>query len=64
MATGQHHEAPDALVEAVAGFAHEAIAPEMRAAGMFAPPADAPASASPIEKLVAFTGRSVTRSSQ
>jgi uncharacterized protein (TIGR03086 family) len=61
-AIGLPYEPPDALVAAVDGFAREAILPTMREAEMFAAPADAPAIATPIEQLVAFTGRSVVRS--
>ncbi|MDQ1712558.1 MAG: hypothetical protein QOE45_2008 [Frankiaceae bacterium] len=59
-ATGQPYAPPDALVAAVDAYAREAIVPSMRAAGMFAPPVEAPAGATPIERLVAFTGRAVS----
>jgi uncharacterized protein (TIGR03086 family) len=61
-ATGQAYDPPDALVAAVDTFAREAIVPAMREAGMFAAPEDAPADATPIERIAAFTGRSVVRS--
>lgn len=61
-ATGQPYEPPDGLVAAVDAFAREAIVPAMREAGMFAAPAEAPADATPIERLVAFTGRPEPRS--
>ena len=58
-ALGQPYEPPDELVAAVDGFAREAIVPAMREAEMFAAPTDAPAGATSIEQLVAFTGRTV-----
>jgi uncharacterized protein (TIGR03086 family) len=58
-ATGQPYEPPDALVAAVDAFAREAIVPAMRDAEMFAAAATAPAGATQIEQLVAFTGRTV-----
>jgi len=61
-ATGQPYRPPDALVADVGAFARQAIAPSMREAGMFGAPVDAPADATPIEQLAAFTGRSVERS--
>jgi uncharacterized protein (TIGR03086 family) len=61
-ATGQPYYPPAALVADVRTFAAEAIAPAMREAKMFAEPAMAPADATPIEELVAFTGRRVERS--
>ena len=63
-ATDQAYRPPDVLVAAVDAFAREAIVPAMREAEMFAPPAQAPADATPLESLVAFTGRPVTRSDQ
>lgn len=61
-ATGQPYEPPDALVAAVDAFAREAIVPAMREAGMFAAAEEAPADATPIERVAAFTGRHVVRS--
>jgi uncharacterized protein (TIGR03086 family) len=61
-ATGQPYQPPDLLVAAVDTFAREAIVPAMREAEMFAAPAKAPADATPIERLVAFTGRPVEKS--
>jgi uncharacterized protein (TIGR03086 family) len=63
-ATGQPYHPPATLVAEVHAFAREAIVPAMREADMFQAPADAPADASPIEQLVAFTGRRVERTSQ
>jgi uncharacterized protein (TIGR03086 family) len=56
-ATGQAYEPPEALVAAVDAFAHEAITPSMRELGMFARATEPSAGATPIERLVAFTGR-------
>jgi uncharacterized protein (TIGR03086 family) len=58
-ATGQPYDPPATLVADVYAFAEEAIVPAMREAGMFAPPAEVPADATPIERLVALTGRRV-----
>lgn len=60
-ATGQAYTPSAALVDDVSAFAQQAIAPEMREAGMFAAPTPAPAGATPLEQLVAFTGRRVER---
>jgi uncharacterized protein (TIGR03086 family) len=60
-ATGQPYGPPDALVVAVDGFARDAIVPAMRDAGMFAAAVQSPAGATPIERLVAFTGRPVAK---
>jgi uncharacterized protein (TIGR03086 family) len=60
-ATGQAFAPPEALVAEVDGFAHELLQPEMRDGDTFAHPTDPPADATPIERLVAFTGRTVTR---
>lgn len=58
-ATGQAYAPTDALVAAVDEFAHQAIAPAMRDGDTFAAAVEAPESASPIERLAAFTGRAV-----
>jgi uncharacterized protein (TIGR03086 family) len=58
-AVGQPYQPPAALVAAVDTFAREAIVPAMRDAGMFEAPKEAPAGATPMERLVAFTGRPV-----
>ena len=58
-ATGQPYEPPADLVEAVDTFAREAITDDMRDGDTFAPPTAAPDGASPLEQLVAFTGRTV-----
>ena len=57
-ATGQPYEPSDALVAEVHAFAVDALAP-LRDGTTFAEPTEAPPSATPIERLAAFTGRSV-----
>jgi uncharacterized protein (TIGR03086 family) len=59
VATGQPYNLDDELVEAVTGFARVALTDELRATGMFAAPTGAPADATPIEALAAFSGRSI-----
>ena len=56
-ATNQPYAPSDALVAEVDTFAHEAITPAMRDAEMFADPVEPASTATPIERLVAFTGR-------
>jgi uncharacterized protein (TIGR03086 family) len=56
-ATGTTFEIPDDVVAEVERFASTAITPEMRDAGMFAAPTAAPPDATPLERLVAFSGR-------
>ena len=63
-APGQPYHPPATLVAEVHAFAEEAIVPAMREADMFQPPAEPPADATPIEQLVALTGRRVERTSQ
>jgi uncharacterized protein (TIGR03086 family) len=58
-ATGQSYSPPDDLVAEVLAFAEQAIAPEMRDGDTFAAAVTAPADASTLEQLVAFTGRAV-----
>lgn len=60
VATGQTYEPSDALVADVDAFARDAIAPAMRDGDTFAAAVDAPASATPIERLAAFTGRDLS----
>jgi uncharacterized protein (TIGR03086 family) len=60
-ATGQSLAPPDALVADIDAFARELLQPEMRDGDTFADATEPPADATPIEKLVAFTGRTVTR---
>jgi len=57
-ATGQPYEPPAPVVVEVLAFAHQAIAPEMRG-GPFGAEATAPADATPLQQLVAFSGRAV-----
>jgi uncharacterized protein (TIGR03086 family) len=63
IATGRPYQPPVTLVAEVDAFAREAIVPAMREAEMFAAPVKAPTDATPIERLVALTGRRVERSS-
>lgn len=58
-ATGQPYDPSDALVAAVDAFARQAIAPAMRDGDTFADAAEPSADATPMQKLAAFTGRSV-----
>jgi uncharacterized protein (TIGR03086 family) len=58
-ATGQPYAPRDELVAEVGGFARQALQPEMRDGDTFAAETRAPADATPLEQLVAFTGRSV-----
>jgi uncharacterized protein (TIGR03086 family) len=55
-ATGQPYDPPDALVDAVDTFAHEAVE-HLRDGVTFGPAVQPPAGASRIERLAAFTGR-------
>jgi uncharacterized protein (TIGR03086 family) len=58
-AVGQPYEPRDALVADVDAFAREAIADSLRDGETFADAVEPPAGASPIVRLVAFTGRQV-----
>jgi uncharacterized protein (TIGR03086 family) len=58
-ATGLRFEVPPAVVDAVDEFARAAISPEMRDGDTFKDATTPPAGATPIERLVAFSGRSV-----
>lgn len=58
-AMGQTYEPSDQLVAAVDAFARQAIAPEMRDGDTFAAAVELSGNATPIERLVAFTGREV-----
>jgi uncharacterized protein (TIGR03086 family) len=58
-ATGQLYEPTDALVADVMTFAEAAI-PPLRDGDSFADAVDPPASATPIERLAALTGRQVS----
>lgn len=57
--TGQELDLPIEVIAAVDDFAHEAIGPETREGGAFKAPAVAPPDASQLERLVAFSGRSL-----
>ncbi len=56
-ATGQPYDPPAEVVAAVDTFARQALTPEMRDGDTFAGATDAGAGASPLVRLVAFTGR-------
>jgi uncharacterized protein (TIGR03086 family) len=55
-ATGQAYEPPDALVAEVEAFARTAVEP-LRDGNTFGPAVEPPPSATPIQRLAAFTGR-------
>jgi uncharacterized protein (TIGR03086 family) len=55
-ATGQPYEPPEALVAEVDAFARQAIEP-LRDGDTFGPAVEPPPSATPIQRLAAFTGR-------
>jgi uncharacterized protein (TIGR03086 family) len=56
MATGQAYEPPASLVAEAEAFANQAIEP-LRDGDTFGPAVEPPPSASPIQRLAAFTGR-------
>lgn len=58
-ATGKPYDPPADLVAAADGFAHQALADQMRDGDTFKAVTDAPPAASALERLVAFTGRTV-----
>lgn len=58
-ATGQSLTLPNAVVDAVASFAHETLTEDMRDGDTFKQPTDAGPSAGPIEQIAAFSGRTV-----
>jgi uncharacterized protein (TIGR03086 family) len=58
-ATGQPYDPPPSVVAEVDAFARQAISEELRDSGAFAAAVDAPATASPLLQLVAFTGRQI-----
>jgi uncharacterized protein (TIGR03086 family) len=60
-ATGQPYEVPDDVVAAVDGFAHDALTADLRDGVTFADATTPPADATPIERVAAFSGRTVTR---
>ncbi len=57
--TGQSFEVPPAVVSAVDEFARSALTAEMRDGDTFKEPTSAPDDASPLERLVAYSGRSL-----
>jgi uncharacterized protein (TIGR03086 family) len=58
-ATGLTYAPPSAVVSAVDQFAREALSPEMRDGDTFKEATTPPDAASPLERLVAFSGRSL-----
>ena len=58
-ATGQTYDQPVAVVAAVEAFAHDAIGDGMRDGSTFKAAIVPPDDASPLERVVAFTGRRV-----
>jgi uncharacterized protein (TIGR03086 family) len=58
-ATGQDLSVPAEVVAEVDAFARAAIAPEMRGPGTFGPELEPAPGATPLERLVAFAGRTV-----
>ena len=57
--THQQWDVPDAVVIEIDAFARQAIAPEMRDGDTFADETEPPAGATPIQRLVAFSGRRI-----
>lgn len=57
VATGQAYDPPDDLVAAADAFARQVVAPEWRDGDTFSGAVEPPAGASPLERLVAFSGR-------
>jgi uncharacterized protein (TIGR03086 family) len=58
-ATGQPYDPPADVVSEVDAFARQAISADLRDGDTFATAVEAPAGASPLVQLVAFTGRNV-----
>ena len=56
-ATGRPISAPDSLTDYVSGLVHRIVTPEGRARAGFDEPVDVAEDASPLDRLVAFTGR-------
>lgn len=59
-ATGLPYEPPDGLVAEVDAFARQFVQPAMRDGDTFAAETDAPPEATPLEGIVAFSGRQIT----
>ena len=60
-ATGQPYAPPAAVVTEADEFARSLLGPELRDGDTFAAETDPPADSSPLEALVAFTGRHINR---
>lgn len=60
-ATGQQVGLPSAVVDAVTMFAHQALTDDLRDGDTFKQPTDPGAAADAIERLAAFSGRSVAQ---
>ena len=60
-ATGQSFDPPAELVAGIDAFARELLGADMRDGDTFAAATEPPTDATPIERLVAFTGRTVNR---
>ena len=58
-ATGQHLALPPEVIDAVAAFAHEALTEDMRDGDTFKQATDAGPSAGAIDRIAAFSGRTV-----
>ena len=58
-ATGQHYEPPPAVIAAVENFARHALTAELRDGDTFKQATTAPEPSSQLERLVAFSGRSL-----
>jgi uncharacterized protein (TIGR03086 family) len=58
-ATGQQLTVPDALSQYVLGVANQIVTPEVRAGGSFADPLEPGPDVGILDRLIAFTGRSV-----
>ena len=56
-ATGRPIDAPDSLTDYVSGLVHRIVTPEGRARAGFDEPVEVSEGASPLDRLVAFTGR-------
>ena len=56
-ATGRPIDAPDSLTDYVSGLVHRIVSPDGRARAGFDEPVEVAQDASPLDRLVAFTGR-------